>query len=197
MKGGSGMVITMKPQRTSTRFPTPMIAFLSLVLVFGLLGCSSIVKSKQPDPDWVDSYASVEEMAEASDVIILAEVAKQTTQIRTDVVFTMSESKILKTYKPSDKPYSKIEVLQTGGKSGNLVTDPIEGVLMLQKDKTYLLFLKETDEGHYLIMGGIQGAAWVFDQFIYFPDNNAFEDNPLDRLSIDQIESVLSNKLAK
>lgn len=36
-------------------------------------------------------------MAEASDVIILAEVAKQTSQIRTDLVFTMSETKILKT----------------------------------------------------------------------------------------------------
>lgn len=197
MKGGSGMVITRKPQRALSRFPTPMIEFLSIVLVLGLLGCSSIQQSKQPDPDWVDSYASLEEMAEASDVIMLADVAKQTTQIRTDVVFTMSETKILKTYKPSDKPYSKIVVLQTGGKSGNLVTDPIDGVLMLQKDKTYLLFLKKTDEGHYLIMGGIQGAATVIDQFIYFPDNGAFEDNPLDGLSIDQIESVLSNKLAK
>lgn len=170
-----------------------LILIIITFLVFS--GCSKETLRKGNHADWLESYESVEEMAVASDVIVLAEVAKQTMQTRIDMVFTMSEMTILEIYKQNVLPDSKIVVLQTGGKFADLVTAPIEGVLMLQESKTYLLFLRKSEEGHYLVMGGFQGAATVINQAIYFPDNSAFDDNPINALKIDEFESALSEIL--
>lgn len=54
-----------------------------------------------------------------------------------------------------------VTVMQTGGSKDGLTTKPFADAPLLKSGKTYLLFLEQTEEGHFLIAGGYQGAAEV------------------------------------
>lgn len=158
-----------------------------IILTMILSACSALEKQPTTPASWVTHYDTIEEMIDQSDFIVIAKVASQTLEVRVDMVFTMSDLTIqtlLKT--PEGSSVSKLTLLQTGGKTAELTTYPIEGVLMLEKGKAYLLFLEMTEEGHVLLMGGYQGVASIKAGQVDFPDNEAFAVNALDRLSLNK-----------
>jgi len=158
--------------------------FLKILIVF-VLGACTAHKAQTTPADWVTHYDTIEDMIDQSDFIVITKVASQTLEVRVDMVFTMSDLTITTMIKaPDGVSVTDLTLLQTGGKTADLTTYPIEDVLMLEKDKTYLLFLEMTDEGHVLLMGGYQGAATIDSSKVIFPDNEAFRVNALDRLSL-------------
>ena len=175
----------MKTMRNFT-----LLLILFYIVVMPLSACSA--KPKQyTQASWTTHYNTVEEMTNASDEIIIAKVISQSLELRVDMVFTISELEIVEGIKSSTNNGSTLSVLQTGGKKGDFETYPIEDVLMLSQGKTYLLFLDKTDEGHTLLMGGYQGAATIQNGKVVFPDNEAFTQNKLDRLTLDQVKQAI------
>ena len=161
-------------------------SFLKILAVL-VLGACATPKQQTTPADWVTHYDTIEEMIDQSDFIVIAKVASQTLEVRVDMVFTMSDLTITTLLKaPEGVSVMELTLLQTGGKTADLTTYPIEGVLMLEKGTTYLLFLEMTDEGQVLLMGGYQGAALIRSDKVVFPDNEAFQVNELDRVSVDQ-----------
>jgi len=177
-----------------SQFKTPKLyQIIAILITFALLGC---VNEKGPgqnnEGDWTEHYQTVDEMIAASDYIVIGTVIEQSIEVRFDVAFTISEVKIDKSLDQNTDPgLQSIFVLQTGGKSGNVETAPIEDVLMLQKDKSYLLFLRKTDDGKALVMGGFQGVASIIGDGVYFPDNHAFVENRLNQIKVDDIENLV------
>lgn len=165
------------------------LLLLFFIVVMPLSACS--VKPKQyTQASWTTHYNTVEEMIKASDEIVIAKVITQSTELRVDMVFTISNLEIIQRIGTSVDATS-LSVLQTGGQKGDFETYPIEDVLMLSKGKTYLLFLEKTDEGHYLLMGGYQGAATIQNGKVIFPNNKAFAQNKLDRLTLEQVDQAI------
>lgn len=179
----------MKQSRKISHF------ILCLSLYMGLSGCT--VTPQQYTPvDWVSHYDSVEEMIDASDAIVIATVSDQTTEIRVDMVFTMSTLEVSAVLKADEGiDVSQLTLLQTGGTKDGITTFPIEDVLMVKKGSTYLFFLEMTEEGHVLLMGGYQGIATVKSGKVVFPDNRAFTTNPLDRLTLQAVKDEITDRL--
>lgn len=172
---------------------------LILVLVLGIPMLIRYLDNKNTNNvDWVDHYKTIDEMAVSSDYIILAKVTNQKTEVRHDLVFTLSQVTIIKNFKsPLNSEILPVIILQTGGKNGELITRPISDVLMLKSSGNYLLFLKKSDEGTSLIMGGFQGAASIIDGKVSFPNNHAFTENQLNHLSVDDLESAIASLTIK
>lgn len=166
---------------------------IAILITFTLMGCGNEKGPGQTNQgDWTEHYQTVDEMIAASDYIVIGTVIEQYTEVRFDVAFTISEVKIVQGFDQNTDPgLQSILILQTGGKSGDIETAPIEDVLMLQKDKSYLLFLRKTDDGKALVMGGFQGVASIIGDKVYFPDNHAFVENRLNQIKVDDIENLV------
>lgn len=176
------------------------ILLTSVTLVLLLAGCSgnNSVSYQLNNVDWAEHFRTVSEMTNSSDFIILGEVTNQSVEIRNDLAFTMSEITIVKSYGANTIPYKQtIIVLQTGGASKGVQTAPIEDVLMLRNNSSYLLFLRMTDEGHAILMGGYQGVASLIDGRISFPSNHSFDENPLNGISVNEIGNAISTLMVK
>jgi hypothetical protein len=167
----------------------------SIILV--LSGCSISKSSQQQNSvDWTEHYNTVVEMIINSNYIILARVTNQSYEVRQDLVFTLSEVSVVKNIGLSLITESqKFTVLQTGGISNGIETAPIEDVLMLKSNNTYLLFLRETDENNVIIMGGFQGIASIINGKVLFPDNHSFSKNQLDQIFVSDLENTVSSIL--
>jgi hypothetical protein len=169
---------------------------ISGVLIFGLMFGISVLWNKEPQHylhvDWETHYNTIEEMVMASDYIVIAQVSGQSTELRSDMVFTLSTLNVTRIIKTPSSETTNLTVLQTGGIHQGTETYPIEDVLMLQKSKTYLLFLDFTDEGLCILMGGYQGSASIINNKIIFPENHAFDSNELNNLQTNQaVEKIL------
>lgn len=143
---------------------------------------------------WTNSYHSLEEMREASELIILGTPISSKTEVRHDLVFTLFTVSINYAIK-SNTQEKTIVVLQTGGTNGDLSTGFLEGAPALQIGKQYLLYLNyaETQNygNYYLIAGANQGVAVVDN--ILTPTTNYTTDNeilPYNFSSNDIIESL-------
>jgi len=168
------------------------ILLASTILV--LSGCSMSKSSQQINSvDWTDHYNTVDEMTRNSDYIIIARVSNQRYEERHDLVFTLSEVTVVKNIGLKPIPENqKFTVLQTGGISNGIETNPIEDVLMLKNNNTYLLFLRETNESYVILMGGFQGIASIINGKVSFPDNHSFSKNQLDQIPVSDLEYTIS-----
>lgn len=172
------------------------LAFISAVLILGVVIGVSTLWNKEPQHylqvDWATHYNTIEEMVKESDYIVIAKVSDQSTQLRSDLVFTLSNLNVTKIIKTPGNEATMLTVLQTGGVYQEIETYPIEDVLMLQRSKTYLLFLDYTEEGLCIVMGGYQGTAKIVNDRVVFPNNNAFVSNELDQMQTTQAVELIT-----
>lgn len=121
------------------------------------------VPQLQASADWVDHYASLEEITRDSDLIVRGTVTDAIPEKRADMIFTMQEIAIGEYIKGDPLPGDKVLILQTGGEMDGEITNAFAEIPLFQTKEEYLLFLKWTPKEHYLIMGGYQGAAKIAD----------------------------------
>jgi hypothetical protein len=176
-----------------------VIAILfSLVLVAGIVYYNIPSKSDKTintaDADWTEHFEDFSSLKENSDLIIKGKKVDSYTEQRVDLVFTKEIIEVNKVYSGEIKEGSKIEILQTGGTLNDIVTEPIEEAPILDKGGNYLLFLKSTPEGHYLILGGYQGVGLIKDNKIKFNKHNEKISNELKDKSLKDIENILVNR---
>jgi len=122
---------------------------------------SASQKTVYPSASWVNHYDDVAEMISESDLIIRGTVAASTPEQRINIVVTRQNIHIDKLYQSTAPVGDSIFLLQTGGVLGSTRTKPFPEAPLLEVGKSYLLFLELTEEGHYLIMGGYQGAGRI------------------------------------
>lgn len=113
-----------------------------------------------------DVSSSTQEMYNKSEIVITGEVISQETQVRADMVFTMSVVEVRNIYK-GNLHDEIITVLQTGGVCGDLSTSVNESSLLTVGDFK-LFYLRQADEKscqkygvYFLILGGSQGVVDV------------------------------------
>ena len=133
-----------------------------LVIAFSLILIGSVFFiSKQNDnkiinnasADWVDHFNDFNSMTRAADLIIKGKKVDSYQEQRVDLIFTKQIIEIKKIYKGDLNIDDKIEILQTGGTLNNITTLPIDEDQLLDNKGNYLLLLRKSSEGHYLILG--------------------------------------------
>ena len=107
---------------------------------------------------WHDSYETVEELKNASDLIINGTVVSSKTVFRNNMVFTLSSIQVLSTEKGLVDALDTITILQTGGYFEDYYTPPFDEIPLLELNETYKLFLTKTEKLYYLISGGYLGV---------------------------------------
>lgn len=115
---------------------------------------------------WSESFSSVREMEAAADLGIVGVLAGSETELRGGVVFTRNTVEVVAVYSGEAEVGDFVEVLQTGGEYGGVSTPALEELPLMEADKEYALFLKETrpheEYGqYYLIAGGYLGIAEI------------------------------------
>ncbi|HHX72876.1 MAG TPA: hypothetical protein GX701_08140 [Clostridiales bacterium] len=155
----------------------PALAIMLLILV----GSSLYFKPAENEmpmgahASWVDHYYSPEEMVEKSDLILTGKVVRSEPELRIDLVITRHYIEIDRLIKGTVEEKELVPVVQTGGSIGIHTTQAFADAPLFQKGESFLLFLKATDEGHYLVMGGYQGAGKIVAGRVrmYDPDDKA------------------------
>lgn len=112
------------------------------------------------------------------------------------MVFTKQIAEIDKVYYGSLNVGDKIEILQTGGVYENIETSPIMEAPLLDKKGEYLLFLRYTKEGHYLILGGYQGVGLIHMNKIKFNEANSKMSKELKDKSMTKLEELINKIIA-
>lgn len=180
---------------------------LSAVLVCALLVAGIITannlytiaerSSKQyTHADWNEHFATDKDLIESSDLIVKGKVIDSYCEKRYDVVFTKQVIEVSKILKGKINSNEQIEILQTGGELDNIKTPVIKEAPLLDKNGTYLLMLRKTDEGHYLLMGGYQGVGKIIKNTLVFSKEQKDIFKGLDNKDITYVEVTIEN-LAK
>lgn len=112
---------------------------------------------------WVDHYSSLEDMIEHSDLIIKGKMIKNNPKEVSGMIFSMEEMKISKVYKDNNKVGDSIIVQQTGGVLNGTSTQAFPEAPLMDKKREYILFLKNTKEGYFVVMGGYQGLGKIIN----------------------------------
>jgi hypothetical protein len=115
---------------------------------------------------WTELFSSVDEMEEASDIGIIGVLSESVPEVRENVVFTRNIVEVKEVYSGDVQVGDYVEVLQTGGTYENISTPAFSEIPLMEPDKEYALFLKETEPHeeygqYYLIAGGYQGFAEI------------------------------------
>lgn len=136
-------------------------------------------------------YKTLEDLKNAAEVITQVEIDNSKSFTYNDVPFTISDAKLIKTYK-GNIFNDKINLLETGGQIDNKEYSP-EGNDVLKKREKAILFLKKyegpiTDDA-YVILGVYQGKYKISSD-----DNQLIIPNGAPQLStnIQTIESSLN-----
>jgi hypothetical protein len=145
--------------------------------------------------DWIDHYSDFNSMASAADLIIKGKKVDSYQEQRVDLIFTKQIIEIRKIYKGELNVDDKIEILQTGGTLNNITTLPFEEAQLLDNNCNYLLLLRKTSEGHYLILGGYQGVGLINDnENVVFNDANTEISSELKTKKLKDLEEILTNE---
>lgn len=144
--------------------------------------------------DWTDHYMYGEDMVATSDLIIEGKVVNQVCEQRVDMIFTKQNLAVQKTYKGDLALGKQIQVLQTGGELNGLQTAPFVEAPLLENDSVYLLFLKFTDEGHYLILGGYQGVGEIENEPTAFAATEGQKTQPTEQKTLTEMAQELIDK---
>lgn len=156
--------------------PTTIIV-LSVVLAIGL----GMMTYRQIVPTVVNSHAiyhiieSLEELEQDSEIIAVVSVAgKGRNVIRNSIegdskfYYTYTPIEIGKVYKGNVRPGDIIETVEPVGYQrlpSGLYFMGMEGYVPIQRNSSYLLFLRKSDSGAYTIRGLWQGKfVWPFPQ---------------------------------
>lgn len=146
---------------------------LTLALIAGAITLFGRPENRKPSnlgtassASWSEHFSGVEEMEEAADIGIVGVLADSKTELRGGVVFTRNTVEVLYVHAGDVQAGDFVEVLQTGGVYGTLSTPPLAEAPLMEENKEYALFLKETTPHerygqYYLIVGGYQGIAEI------------------------------------
>lgn len=144
---------------------TVLISCFCLSVFAVVPGEESVMAQMKPASytvSWTTHSETYAELLEYSDVILTGKVISQRTEVRIDLVFTVSEVKVEKVFSGSVSVGSVIPVLQMGGRTGTIYTPAPENGELLEIGEQYILFLKyapadEKYNAYYLVVGGDQG----------------------------------------
>jgi hypothetical protein len=177
-----------------------LLTLLAIATVSIILIVQQIEESKKQVPEsYVSLGASWEGLPggdseksaiENSSVIGKGTVVNQTTEVRgiegSELVFTISSVIISEVFAVGIDEVTgienesignklKVNILQTGGTYGDIMTPEIEDAPLLIKGKSYLLFLEKTEEGYYLPVGGRLGVAEITKGEVSFVNEESSE----------------------
>lgn len=146
------------------------IALLIPVFIITGIACYHIKPTAAivPQADWKDNYSSVDDLIAESDIILSGKVIDSMTEQRFDLIFTNQEIVPENVFKGELVEGQSILVLQTGGEMNGIKTLPFAEAPLLEKDCEYVMFLEDTGEGYYLILGGYQGLGEVVNGRLKF-----------------------------
>lgn len=159
---------------------------LSFLVCLAVLVFSTSCSAPANDPnasastahaDWTEHYESMEEMIDAADLILTGTVSASTPEQRVDLIFTQQTIQIDTCIKGEANAGDCVNVLQTGGTLGDITTTPFAECPLFSTGDTMLLFLHKTNEGHYLVLGGYQGAGTIEDGIVQVEPGNL--DDPV------------------
>ncbi len=123
------------------------------------------ITSTQQEPlasaNWVDHYENMQSIYDKADLIVIASVIKSIPEQRANMIFTKQYLDIKKYIKGEEKKGTDISILQTGGILNGITTAEIAEAPLLELNKEYVLFLRKSNEDHYLVMGGFQGIGEI------------------------------------
>ena len=118
---------------------------------------------------WTESFDSATEMTQSADVVAIGTVSSQQTETRCNLVFTRSTITIDQLYSGSVQD-DCLQVVQTGGVSGDLYTPEFDDAPLMEIGQTYALFLKyvnDPDYGeYYRVLSGGMGCVSAADAFL-------------------------------
>ncbi|KPV59667.1 hypothetical protein QJ48_09760 [Paenibacillus sp. A3] len=108
-----------------------------------------------------ESFKTVDELKQKADIIVEADVVKANSIKYNNVVFTLSDVVIKKTYKGHLQNNEYIKILETGGVYNN-IEHTFEGQKTLKRQEKAILFLKKyvgpvTKDQAYTVLGVYQG----------------------------------------
>ena len=138
----------------------------AMLMVFFILVSSSLsacVAKTQPrllHTSWSSHFDSVEEMYDASDLIIRGIVIDSNIEKRRNLELTHNTIRVTEVISGEIKVNELIDLVQTGSKTFGAPDE----LPLLEKSEEYLLFLEHTDPDprygqYYMVMGGYQGIA--------------------------------------
>ena len=123
---------------------------------------------------WTESFDSATEMTQSADVVAIGTVSSQQTETRCNLVFTRSTITIDQLYSGSVQD-DCLQVVQTGGVSGDLYTPEFDDAPLMEIGQTYALFLKyvnDPDYGeYYRVLSGGMGCVSAADAFLSSTDS--------------------------
>jgi hypothetical protein len=145
------------------------------------------------EADWTEHFEDFNNLYKSSDLIIKGKKVDSYTEQIVDLVFTKEVIEINKVYYGNLEKGSKIEILQTGGTYNNIKTEAFEEAPILDNNGNYLMFLRETPEGHYLILGGYQGVGLIKNNKVIFNKHNEKIAKDLKDKDLNDIEKLITN----
>lgn len=177
-----------------------IIMIFSLVLVSGIIYFSLPNKTNSTNKitntahaDWTEHFLDLKSLAKSSDLIITGKKIDSYAEQRVDLIFTKEVIEVNKVYSGIIAKGDKIEILQTGGTLNGIETKPFEEAPLLDKNGDYLLFLRLTSEGHYLILGGYQGVGLIKNDKIILNEHNS-KMTELNDKNITDLEKLISKQ---
>lgn len=140
---------------------------MSILILILLTACAQkpIAQNESPVPidsmDWVRLYDSLEELIDASELILIAHVQSSETVPVQELVFTDQTLRVERVLKGDLKPDQSVVLRRTGGTFEDRTTRDLQGEPLLENDTTYVLFLTNyADEGDiFVTTGAFQGSA--------------------------------------
>jgi hypothetical protein len=193
--GESRDKLSTKTERVLTILIILVVSIVSVILIV-----QQIERSKRQTPksftsssaSWVGLPGGDSERSaiENSSIIAKGTVVSQRTETRgpegSELVFTISTVEIPTVFAVSTddavdvEPEIKgdnliVDILQTGGTYGNLITEEIADAPILMNGKSYFLLLEKTDEGYYIPVGGRLGVAEVVKGEVGFVNEESRE----------------------
>ena len=149
-----------------------------------------------PHASWSDHYFSLEEIIEKADAVLIGKVTGSEKEQRVDMIFTLQRIEPVTVYQGELKSGEFIRVLQTGGELNGISTPAFEEAPLLKNDEICLFFLRYTEEGHYLVMGGYQGLGRIENDKVKFSIEEDEIAKALSGRNLNEIEEMLT-KLTK
>ncbi len=145
--------------------------------------------------DWADHFGDIDSLTKAADIIIKGQVVKSTTEQRVNLIFTKQEVKIKEVYKGNVKNGESIKLLQTGGEMNNIKTAAFVEAPLLDKGGDYLMYLRLTQEGHYLVLGGYQGIGKIENNKVKFNVEEDIIAMEFKDKNLESIDRIVTNKV--
>lgn len=179
---------------------------LSLMICIAVLVFSTSCSAPENNPnasasiahaDWTEHYESMKEMVDAADLILTGTVSASTPEQRVDLIFTQQTIQIDTCIKGEANAGDCVNVLQTGGTLGDITTTPFAECPLFSTGDTMLLFLHKTNEGHYLVLGGYQGAGTIVDGVVQVEPGNLQDPvvQALQGATVASVETLVSQAM--